>query len=298
MKIFILGATGFLGHYVLAHLVQENHKITILKRSTNKEQFSASIEICEGDARSPGKWQEKLADMDAIINLAGCNIAQTWTKELKKEIYQSRVLATQNIVAALPKSPDQSQILINASAIGYYGFCGDEWCTELSAAGKDFLATVCQDWEAAAHEAEHKGIRVVIPRIGVVLGHGGALEKMVKMFRRFLGSQIGTGRQWFSWVHIQDVLKFIEFSLQNRFQGVYNLCSPNPVQNHTLTKILANTLGVSVLLRAPTFALKLALGEFSNVVLEGQRVLPQRLIDAKFPFQFLDLETALKNLQL
>jgi len=295
MKILILGSTGFLGRHVV-EMLQPQHQIMALVRHPDKAHFHPSIEIVQGDACIPGPWQEKIPLVDAVINLAGRNIAATWTREMKHEIYESRVTSTRNVAAAFPQIATKKQVLLNVSAIGYYGFHGDEWLTEDSPAGHTFLGSVCQDWEEAARIAEGKGVHVVIPRLGVVLGPGGALERMVKVFRHFLGSQLGDGSQWFSWIHLHDALLFIQKALEGQYQGIYNVCSPNPIQNRTLTKILSEVLGVHVLLHAPTFAIKLALGEFSSVVLNGQRVQPKRLLEEKFPFTFPELRPTLLDL--
>lgn len=297
MKIFILGATGFLGRQLIPRLLHQHHTIMALVRNPEQAGFPPAVELVVGDGRIQGAWQQKVAQAEVVINLAGCSIATAWSKEIKEEIYESRIYSTRHVVEAMSAHSHSQRLLINASAVGYYGFQADEWCTENTPPGKDFLASVCKDWEQEALKSEAMNIAVVIGRMGVILGHGGALERMLKIFRRFLGSSLGTGKQWFSWIHIHDVLEFLCQCVEGKHRGIYNVCAPHPVRNLELTKLLAQALQIRIWLpNAPAMALKLALGEFASVILEGQRVKPQRLLDAHFEFRFPDLASALADL--
>ena len=286
MKIFITGSTGFLGRDLTAALLEQGHEIVALVRS--RRQQREGVRTVVGDGTRAGSWQQEIAQAEVIINLAGENIAQPWTSQARQAIYDSRVVTTQNIVAAL--APAAGQLLINASAIGYYGFRRDEWCEEEQPSGDDFLASVARDWEACAREAEARGAKVFIARLGVILGPGGALENMITMFRRFLGARIGSGRQWFSWIHIEDLIRALQMAIAEQWQGTFNLCSPNPVRNSELTSILAKSLHVPRLFPVPAFVIKMALGEMGTVILEGQRVSCRKLLEHGFSFDYTSFE--------
>lgn len=215
-------------------------------------------------------------------------------KKVRKNIFESRIETTRNIVDAL--SPDGSQMLINASAIGYYGFSDDRWLTEEEKAGKDFLADVCKKWEIESNKAKNKGTKLFIARLGVILGNGGALENMLKVFKKFIGGRVGSGKQWFSWLYIKDFVDAMKFVIQKELEGTYNFVSPNPVQNVELTKVLSKILHVPAIFPAPAFAIKLALGDFSSILLEGQRVSSEKLKNKGFTFKYPTIEEALKDL--
>lgn len=299
MKILLTGGTGFVGTHLTSRLLSEGHGVTILTRSLKAAQIShANISYLEGDPTKKGAWQEKIQDHEAVINLAGASIFAKWTEEHKKAIRESRINTTRNIVESIPTRTDQSFTLFSASAVGYYGFHEDEELIEDSPPGNDFLAQVAHDWEDEALKAKEKVGRVVITRFGIVLGEkGGALGQMVPLFKKYLGGPVGSGNQWFSWIHIKDLAEAFVFLINHpALSGPFNFCSPNPVRNKDLATVLGKILNRPSFLPAPGFLVKLVLGEFGSVILKGQRVIPRRLLDNGFQFQYPDLEKALQDI--
>jgi hypothetical protein len=236
-------------------------------------------------------------DHDWIINLAGASVFTRWNAARKQEIYDSRILTTRNLVAALAAG-DRRQLFCSTSAIGYYGPRGDEDLTEESPPGDDFLARLARDWEAEALQAQDLGLRVVLTRFGLVLGpDGGVLGQMAPLFKFFLGGPVGSGSQWFSWMHRADHARaFLFIKDHPEIQGPVNFTAPQPVRNRELARALGRVLHRPSFLPAPGFMLRLMLGEFADVVLTGQKVLPQKLLAAGFSFDFPNLDTALENL--
>ena len=234
-----------------------------------------------------------------IINLAGASIFSRWTPEQKKILRGSRIETTRNLVSALPA--DAGKItFFSTSAVGYYGFHEDEELIENMAAGNDFLARLAYEWEQEALRAQDKGSRVVITRFGIVLGKdGGALGQMLPLFKYFLGGPLGNGRQWFSWIHMHDLVEAFLFLLQHpEINGAVNLCSPEPVRNVDLGSAIGKILHRPSFMPAPGFMIKLILGEFGSVLLKGQRVIPRRMLDAGFKFRYPNIEEALKSIIL
>ncbi len=291
MKILITGGTGFVGRSLTSRLLDDGHEITVLTRKIPGGLPSVRAREC--DPAVEGPWQEEVAAHDAVINLAGASIFRRWTKSHRQLLRQSRLHTTRNLVAAM-----SGQALISASAVGYYGFHRDEELSESDGPGGGFLAELCRDWEAAALEAKEKGARVVLARLGVVLGKdGGALEQMVRPFRLHAGGRLGSGRQWFSWIHIRDLVEACVHILSTPdLEGPVNLTAPNPVTNRDLAAAIGKTLNRRSWLPAPGFAIKLALGEFGSVVLKGQRVLPKKLLESGFEFTLPGVEDALGDL--
>jgi len=298
MKVFIAGGTGFIGHALIHTLLAQGHQATALARNPEKmREFAVSLRVIPGSPSRPGPWQQEVPGHDVVVNLTGANIFTRWTAEAKKLILESRVAATRNIVAALPEQADSPLTLINGSASGYYGFSGDEEKYETDPPGSDFLATVCQAWEKEAASARSRA-RVITLRTGVVLGrNGGALAKMLPAFRLGVAGRLGSGRQWFPWIHQEDLCRALLFLMENQdIQGPINLCSPQPVRNAEFTAILGKVLHRPTVLPLPAFAARLALGELATVVLEGCRMMPGVLRDHGFAFRFPGLEEALRDL--
>jgi len=233
-----------------------------------------------------------------VINLAGASIFSKWTEEHKRAIRESRVNTTRNIVEGIPSPLQKPFTLLSTSAVGYYGFCGDEELVEDSPPGNDFLARIALEWEGEALKAREKGARVVITRFGIVMGEkGGALGQMIPLFKKYIGGPIGSGKQWFSWVHIKDLTEAFVFLLKHpEISGPVNVCSPNPVRNKDLARALGKALRKPSFMPAPGFMIKLVLGEFGSVILKGQRVIPKRLLDHGFVFQYADIEKALQGI--
>ena len=299
MKILITGGTGFVGTQLTSRLIQDKHEVTILTRSLKGAKGSSpGISYLEGDPTKKGPWQEAIKNHDAIINLAGASIFSKWTDEHKKAIRESRVSTTQNIVEGIPSHPSKKITLLSTSAVGYYGFTRDEELVEDSPPGNDFLARIAVEWEGEALKAREKGARVVTTRFGIVLGEkGGALSQMIPLFKKYIGGPIGTGKQWFSWIHIKDLAEAFTFLLKHpEILGPVNVCSPNPVRNKDLAKALGKALHKPSFMPAPGFMIKLVLGEFGSVILEGQRVIPRRLQENGFNFQYPDIEKALESI--
>lgn len=299
MKIFMTGGTGFLGSALTDKLLTEGHAVTILSRSSQKDADRTGLAYCIGDPVKGGDWQKKINEYDVIINLAGASIFTPWTARNKEAIYNSRILTTRNIVEAINDSADKDITLLNGSAVGYYGFSNDEELYENSPPGDDFLATVVKDWESEAKKAERVGARVVLCRIGVILGKdGGALSKMLSIFKWGLGSPLGDGKQWFSWISLPDLVNIFSYLIDNQpVSGPVNCTAPNPVTNRQMTKALGKALQRPTFLPpVPTFLLKGVLGEFSDVFAKGQKVLPGKLLGEKFVFRFPEIEEAFAHL--
>ena len=300
MKVFITGGTGFIGKTITARLVRDGHTITLLTRSLRKEWIlPEGASFLQGDPTRTGRWQSKITDHDAIINLAGASIFTRWTRKAKKKILESRILSTRHIVEAIDRKRDKKIHLINASAVGYYGACGDEKLDEGSPPGEDFLAHVVSLWESEARNAQRWGTRAVLCRFGIVLGKkGGALANIVPYFKRYIGAPFGKGTQWFSWIHEKDLAEIILFLLMHtEIDGPVNCTAPHPVRNKEMTKILGEVLHRPTFLPGiPSFALRAALGQSADILVKGQRVLPIKLRAFGFGHRFPTLKEALENL--
>jgi uncharacterized protein (TIGR01777 family) len=297
MKVFMTGGTGFVGTYLSQDLARHGHTITILTRRARPPTARPGISYFTGNPTQEGPWMAAVPEHDWIINLAGASIFTRWSEAHKEEILESRVRTTHNLVTALATG-DRRQLLCSTSAVGYYGPRGEEELTEDSPPDAGFLGEVSKAWEAEALKAQDLGVRVVITRFGIVLGRGGgALGQMVPMFRKFLGGALGSGQQWFSWIHQQDQARAFQFLADHpELTGPVNFSAPHPVRNRDLTKALARILQRPAVMTAPEFMLHLVLGEFADILLTGQKVLPQRLLDAGFHFQFFTIEAALADL--
>jgi uncharacterized protein len=299
MNILITGGTGFIGTFLSAHLVRHGNKVTIVARSDERPKLSSpDITYIQGDCTRKGPWQDSIPGHDAIINLAGASIFSRWNEEYKKLLLESRILTTRNLVEGIPAGPDAHVTLFSTSAVGYYGFHEDEELVEDSPPGTDFLARLAVDWEDQALKAEEHGARVVLTRFGIALGkNGGALGQMIPLFKMGIGGPVGNGRQWFSWIHIRDLAEAFVFLMKHpEISGPVNLCSPSPVTNRMLAKSLGKVLHRPSFMPAPGFVVSLVLGEFGSVILKGQRVIPRRLLDSGFVFQYPDIVGALQSI--
>jgi hypothetical protein len=297
MKVLITGGLGFIGTQLSIGLLEKGHQVTIVDHSPEPRPYTPQkVRYVSADTTAKGPWQEEVAAQDAVINLAGASIFRRWNDENKQLIYDSRVHTTHNVVDALPEQ--QGTVLCSTSAVGYYGFRGDEELTEHDAPGTDFLATLCTAWEKEARKATQKGARVAITRLGIVLGKaGGALGQMIPAFKKFVGGPLGSGNQWFSWIHIQDVINAFVLVLENpNIQGPVNFCSPNPVRNRDLAKALGKVLSRPAFMTTPAFMLRIILGEFGSMLLEGQRVVPATLLKHGFAFRYPQIMAALEDL--
>jgi uncharacterized protein (TIGR01777 family) len=291
MKVLVIGGSGFVGSALTRELSGAGHDIVV---STRKKTTSGNrLSWNPPELIAP----DVISKFDAVINLAGENIfSERWTSAKKERIRSSRVDTTKALVESMSASTKRPDVLINASAIGYYGPHGDEDVNEETPPGGDFLAGLCEEWEAAALQAKELGIRVVIPRFGIILGEGGgALSKMLGPFKAFVGGYIGSGKQWMSWVHIDDITGFIRYAFENKsVSGPFNVTAPGPVRNREFGSALGKVLGRPAFFPVPALALKLALGEFGDVLLTGQRVVSGKAVKAGYMFKYTDVNDALK----
>jgi uncharacterized protein len=298
MKVFITGGTGFVGTFLSRQLALKGHDLTILTRSQAPPAAPAKgIRFVTGDPKQEGPWMTEVPRHDWVINLAGSSISSKWTEENKRILYDSRVLTTRNLVAALAEG-NRSQLFCSTSAPGYYGPRGEEELTEDSPPGQDFLARLAQDWEVEALKAQDLGLRTVITRFGIVLGKGGGmLGELLPIFRKFVGGPVGSGAQWLSWIHQQDLVQAYLFLLEHPdLSGPVNFTSPGPVRNRDFAAALGKALGRPAFMPAPAFMMRLILGEFAEVVLTGQKVLPQKLVAAGFQYLYPTIDQALADL--
>jgi len=297
MKIFITGGTGFIGSHLSVSLQQKGHLVVAVGgRDTGKTLSNVGVKYISADTTKKGPWQEELKDIDAAINLAGRSIFKRWDETYKKSVYESRILTTRKLVEALPSGREIT--LCSTSAAGYYGDRGEDILTESEPSGSDFLAKVCRDWEGEAFKAKDKGARVAAMRFGVVLGRdGGALEKMIPPIRFFVGGPIGNGRQWFPWIHIEDLISAIIFVLENKaVNGPLNFTAPESIRNIELVKTIAGILHRPAFMPTPSFMIRLILGEFGSSILASQRVIPDKLLKYGFKFKYPDIRSAVSNI--
>jgi uncharacterized protein (TIGR01777 family) len=296
MKVLITGGSGFVGIHLSNYFIEKGDRVVATGTSAGhplagKDHF----EYISADTTKEGAWQSRVNKVDAIINLAGRNIFKYWTASYKKQIYESRIMTTRRLVEALDDSP---VVFFNTSAIGYYGNRGDEPLKEDASAGDDFLAKVCVDWENEAMRASKKGARIVIMRFGVILGkNGGALSKMIPAYRFFMGGAMASGEQWFPWLHIEDLVAAIRFIYENNsMEGPFNFCSPQAVRNKEFARTLGHVLKRPSFMKAPSFAIKLFMGEMGGALMSSQKGVPDRLEKYGFQFQYPDLEKALSGI--
>ncbi len=295
MTIAITGATGFIGRRLLKALSGGNHTLRVLSRHAGTN-LPPGVQLFVWDAMKGAPPAESLDGVEAVIHLAGEPIAQRWNDETKQKIMESRTVGTRNLVQALASMPTRPAVLISGSAIGFYGSRGDEMLTEESAPGSGFMAEVCVAWEKEADAAAPLGIRLVKLRTGMVLGaHGGALAKMLPPFKAGMGGKLGSGDQWMSWIHLDDLVGIIQHALDNPMEGAVNGTSPNPVTNAEFTKALGHAVSRPAVVPMPAFTLKFMFGEMSEVMLASQRILPKVAEAAGYQFRYPAVEEALAN---
>jgi hypothetical protein len=298
MKVLVTGATGFVGRVVVRQLLEKGHSVVVLTRHIPRAAMllGSQCQYFQWSNISEVPSSAAFAGVDAVINLMGEGIAdKRWDEAQKKRIYNSRIDGTRNVVKAMKEAGTKA--LVSTSAIGVYGPCADQEITEGAPVANDFLARVCTDWEAEANAAQGFA-RVTILRVGVVLGQGGgALQKMLPPFKMGAGGPLGSGEQWMSWIHVEDLAgMYVRAATESAFKGVYNATAPYPAKNKDFTKTLGKVLKRPAFLPAPSFAIKAVFGEMSTVLLDGQRVVPKRMHDeAHYHYRNPTLEMALKE---
>lgn len=295
MKIAVAGGTGFVGKALSDELLSNGHEVLILTRKKRSSSNRLKFVQWLNDGDLPEK---ELEGIDAFVNLAGASINSRWTDEYKQKILDSRLSAATEVKRILEQLKKKPEVLINASAVGFYGTSPEKEFTEASEAGRDFLADTVTRWEAAAAGAGKSGVRVVLCRFGVILDRNeGALPRMVLPYKLYGGGKVGSGTQWLSWIHIKDVIAGILFAIENeQLAGPVNFTAPAPVKMDQFGRTLADVLQKPHWLPVPGFMLKLLLGEMSMLVLEGQRALPKKLLEAGFRFRFPNVKEALMDI--
>ena len=301
MKVAITGATGFVGNRLVERLLAAGHQVVVLTRDVEQARLklpAADVMIVGDSLSDPSLWQSAIAGCDGVVNLAGEPIAeQRWTEAVKQSLIDSRRLTTQKLVAAIAQAQPRPAVLVNASAIGFYGTSETATFDETSPAGNDFLAEICQVWEAEANKVKDSGTRLVILRLGIVLGLGGALGKMLTPFKLFAGGPLGNGKQWFSWIHREDLVNLIIRALNdNTMTGVFNATAPHPVRMAEFCTALGQVMNRPSWLPVPAFALETLLGDGAKVVLEGQQVLPKQVLASGFQYQYTEIKSALAEI--
>jgi uncharacterized protein (TIGR01777 family) len=297
MKAAVTGGLGFLGKHIIAALLEAGHEVTLFAR--REEELRRGVSFVYADLMKTGEWQKVLAEHDVVINLVGVNLFQRWNKKIKKSIYDSRIISTANIISSFSKGKTEGKLLINASAVGYYGLKGDEVTTESAGAGEDFLADVCSDWEKEALKGESRNMRIVLIRLGSVFGaDGGAFPLLAKNYKLLLGGKLGSGKQWFPWIHVDDVAGIVLKAVADKkMSGPYNCTAPGIVTNGEFTKIMAKAVKRPVLIPfVPGFVLRIVLGEFGSFLTGGQRAVPEKLQKEGYRFMFPELKGALEDL--
>ncbi len=298
MKVLIAGGSGFIGHALSRRLLEEGHSVLVLSRSVSSPLPAGASRLL-WDGRGEGAWRGSLEGADAVVNLCGEGVAdRPWSAGRRRVLAESRVLPTRALVWALSRAKLKPKVLVNASAVGYFGDRGTEPLTEETPRGRGFLAELCALWEEEASKARELGIRVALPRIGVVLAsRGGALGRMLLPFKFGLGGRLGPGTQWFPWIHISDLVGIILAALGSpTLRGPLNAVSPEPVSNARFTAALGKALRRPTPFPVPAFLLRLALGEMSGLLLGSQRVEPRAVLAADFRFRHPAIEAALADL--
>jgi uncharacterized protein len=306
LRIVVTGGTGFVGRALVTSLAERGDEVVVLSRGGRDEgSFGGrtrpgSITVATWTPSATGEWTRRLDGADAVVHLAGAGVMdERWTEARKDTLRSSRIRTTELVADAIARAERRPRVLVSASAVGYYGVeTGDRTVPEDSPAGTDFLAVLCRDWEAAADRARNAGVRVVHPRLGLVLGKGGGmLSRMVPAFKSFAGGPVGSGKQYMPWIHRRDVVRAIEYLIGTEsLSGACNLTAPDPVTMDAFAAALGKALGRPARVRVPAFAVKLAFGEASEGLLTGQRAIPTRLVESGYAFLFPELESALADI--
>ena len=305
LRIIIAGGSGLIGKALTRDFRRDNHEVIILSRNPDQAiRVDDGVKLLAWDGMTKRGWGKLVEGADAVLNLAGANLAgegffpARWTQERKQNIKQSRLNALTAIIEAIDAASEKPKVLIQSSAIGYYGPRDDQPVDEAGSVGPDFMARSLQEVEQASESVEQLGVRRVVVRSGVVLtNQGGALSRLLLPFKLFVGGPLGNGRQVLSWIHIRDEVKAIRYLVENPdTSGVYNLTAPNPVTNAEMGKAIAKIMRRPYYLPVPGFAMRLLFGEVATVVLDGQRVIPTRLLESGFEFDFPKIDMALENI--
>ncbi len=300
MRIIITGGTGLIGTALAKSLVSDNHEVIVLTRNPNRQTgLPSSVQLVQWDAESASGWGTLADGADAIVNLAGEGIAEgRWTPERKERIYKSRINAGKAVMQAIHAAQTKPKVLVQASGIDYYPDMGDAIITEEQGPSSEFLGQVCFDWESSTSEAAELGVRWAAIRSGIVLSNeGGAWPRIVLPFKLFVGGPIGSGKQYWPWIHIDDEVGAIRFLLENEHaHGAYNLTAPNPLPNKVFAQTLGRVMGRPALMPVPGLALKLAFGEMSTLLLGGHRAIPKHLEADGYAFKYPTVEPAFRDL--
>jgi uncharacterized protein (TIGR01777 family) len=307
MKVVVAGGTGLIGRALINSLAEDGHDIVVLSRRPGQYQslFPETVSFQPWDAKDVGDWARSIDGAQAVVNLAGESLAgekflpDRWTDSKKRRVRESRVNAGKAIAGAIEAAGNKPEVLVQSSAVGYYGIHGDEVITETASAGSDFLANVQVDSEASTADVETLGVRRVITRTGLVLTTEGGplLPRLMLPFKLFGGGYFGSGKQWWSWIHIVDEARAIRFLIDNdAASGPVNVTSPNPVTNKEFGKALGRAMGRPSFVPVPGFAMRMIVGEASVMILDGQRVVPDKLLELGFIFRFPNVEKALQDL--
>ncbi|MEN8242181.1 MAG: TIGR01777 family oxidoreductase [Chloroflexota bacterium] len=305
MDVLITGGSGLIGRALTAELVKYGDRVVILSRRPDKmKNLSPGVRTAVWDGKSAQGWGHLINEVDAVVNLAGASIAgnsplsMRWTKKRKAQIRSSRINAGKAVLEAIISAEKKPEVLVQASAIGYYGYHGDQPIEEDSPAGSDFLAQLSIEWESGTKLVEDQGVRHLVIRTGLVLSSAGGVMPLFKMqFGLFAGGRMGSGRQYYSWIHVADQVGAIVYLLKTKStSGAYNLTAPQPETNQDFSRILGKVMRRPSVVPVPEFALRAALGEVADLTVKGQRVLPRRLLEAGYLFQFPNLESAFVDL--